>query len=252
MPTRVFAPPTCVAVRNKFLGSRGVGLYLSPLGGAPADIVFRKQRLYREKTLGRRLGSPMVFVGDYTPAADELLNDATLAIEKVADGETVGEISFTLPAGYEADGASYWVQLRTHEAGLENTTIFRPQQVVVGEDELSSEILGTANLLQVVKLDGGDARMDFEYLASLSGAQPESFTIRKLTGTGTIADVSVTYVTDQRDYQATVTGMTSGLTYTFRLFGVSNSVETQLIATITVVADADGPAELTVTYEEET
>lgn len=253
MTNRVFLPPTCVLARNRFLGGRGVGVYLSPLGGGQADIVYRRHRLYRERS-GRStaLGVPVVFSGDYTPAADELLNDATLDTDKLVDGETTGEFDFTLPAGYEAEGADFWLDLRTHEAGLENQSLYRPRHIIVGVGEESAAVLGTAALIRVVKLDGGDARIDFEYLASLSGAQPDSFTLRKLTGTGTIADVSVDFVSGQRDYSGTITGMTSGLTYTFRLFGVVGAEETELIATITVVADGDGPSALTVTYAEET
>lgn len=253
MTTRLFNPPNCVAVRNKFLGSRGVGVYLSPIGGGQDDIVYRNQRLYRQRS-GRTtaIGVPVVFSGDYTPATDELLNDATLDTNKLVDGETTGSFPFTLPSGYEAEGADFWIDLRTHEGGLENQSLYRPRHIIVGVGEESDAVLGTAALIRVVKLDGGDARIDFEYIASLSGAQPASFTLRKLTGTGTIADISVAFVSGQRDYSGTITGMTSGLTYTFRLFGVVGAVETQLIATITVVADGDGPAALTVTYSEET
>lgn len=252
MPTRIFSPPACVILRNRFLGARGVGVYLSPIGGGQADIVYRNQRLYRQASRGTAIGVPVVFSGDYTPAADELLNDATRDTDKLVDGETTGEFDFTLPAGYEAEGADFWIDLRTHEAGLENQSLYRPRHIIVGDGEESDAVLGSASLIRVQKLDGGDARIDFEYIASLSGAQPESFTLRKLTGTGTIADVSVTFVSGQRDYSGTITGMTSGVTYTFRLFGVVGVVETQLIATITVIADGDGPAALTVTYSPET
>jgi hypothetical protein len=187
-------------------------LYLSPIGGGQADIVYRNQRLYREgKSRSTAIGVPVVFSGDYTPAADELLNDATLDTDKLVDGETTGEFDFTLPAGYEAEGADFWIDLRTHEAGLENQSLYRPRHIIVGVGEESDAVLGTAALIRVVKLDGGDARIDFEYIASLSGAQPDSFTLRKLTGTGTIADVSVDFTSGQRDYSGTITGMTTHL-----------------------------------------
>lgn len=246
---RIFSPPVFVTTDSPILGGRGVATYLSPVGGEEADIVFRNHRPYPPSQRGTSLSPPIVFAGTYSPANTHLLLDAIVDVDKIADGETEGTASVALPDGYETEGAAYWIQVRTHEAGIENTTLYRPRRIIVGQTDA---ILGEANLVRVIKLDGGDAQIDFEYLATFSGSQPDSFLIRKVSGAGTIADVEIIYQPDRQDFSGIVTGMTTGVTYVFRLFGVANVVETELIATITVVADADGPDAVTVTFEEET
>lgn len=252
MPRRVFLPPNCVTHRNKFLGGRGVGVYLSPVGGNVSDIVFRKHRPYPASMRGTALCRPMIFSGAYSPAADEILHEATVATAKLANGETDGEIELVLPAGYNVEGATFWVQVRTHEAGLENTSLFRPRQIIVSATgTIDLRILGRAALLRVVKLDGGGARIEFEYIPSLSGSPPESFVLRDTAVSDPLADQIVAYVANQRDFTASVS-LTAGESYTFALFGVVASTATLLIPEIVVVSDAEGPAELAVSYAEET
>lgn len=232
-----------VVVTSQFAGARGVGLYLSPPDAAgPEAIRYRNTRLYQSRSC---LG---VYVGDYTPAKADLLNDATLVIVK----EPATEIDYTLPAEYLIEGTSFWSQLRVHEDGLEDEALYRPRQFVVGPEGEATAILGTAAVIRLVKLDGGGMRMLFEYLATLSGVQPESFVIRKTSGTGTIADVTVSAVAGQRDYSGDVLGLTGGAAYVFELLGLFDGDETSLISGIAFTADASGPAALIVTYAEET
>lgn len=229
-------------VASKFAGDRGVGLYLSPPNAAEsAAIRFRNTRLYFRSNRG-------VYVGDYQPGGEHLLNDATLAVVK----EPATAINYTLPAEYLIEGTTFWVQLRVHEDGLEDDTLYRPRQFVVGPDGEATMILGTAAVIRLVKLDGGGIRILFEYVTSTSGQQPELFLIRKTSGTGTIADVEVTAVDGQRDYSGDVTGLTGGVAYVFELLGVFDGDETSLISGIAFTSDSSGPVALTVTYAEET
>lgn len=232
-----------VVVSSRFAGDRGVGLYLSPPDAAGSELIrFRNTRLYPSRDC---LG---VYVGEYQPGGEDLLNDATLAVVK----EPATELEYTLPAEYLVEGTTFWAQLRVHEDGLEDDTLYRPRQFVVGPAGEAETILGTAAVIRKVKLDGGGLRLVFEYVASLSGPQPESFLIRKISGTGTIADVEVSAVLGQRDYSADVAGLTGGAAYVFELLGVFDGEETSLISGITFTADAAGPTVLTVSYEEET
>lgn len=232
-----------VIVTSQFAGARGVGLYLSPPDAAGPDAIrYRNTRLYQSRSC---VG---VYVGDYTPAKADLLNDATLVIVK----EPASEIAIDLPADYLVEGTTFWAQLRVHEAGLEDEALYRPRQFVVGPEGEATELLGTAAVIRLVKLDGGGMRMLFEYLASLSGAQPETFVIRKTSGVGTIADVSISAVAEQRDYSAEVRGLTDGAAYMFELLGVFAGDETSLITGIAFTSDAVGPAALPVTFAEET
>lgn len=252
MTTRLFQPSRGVLIRNKFLGGRGVGLYLGQIGGTAQDLIYRNVRTFRRRRRGTVSNVPAVFVGDYSPATTELLNDATFAIRKTPDGILSDNFDVSLPAGYDVVGATYWLQLRPHEAGLETNTLYRPLQVTVG----GTTILGTARLIRVVKLDatlaGASAQIDCLFFPALFGPQPTSFVLRQTGGPGTLPDVIVTASTGQRNVTFIVNGMATATDYTFEMLGLFNTAETLLIDTIPVTADADGPAALTVQFTEET
>ena len=176
------------------------------------------------------------------------MSDASVAVVK----SPTTDIAWTLPAEYL--GATFWVQVRPHEGGLELDTIYRPRQVRANADGDLIEIVGgTAVITRVEQLDGGGARLWWDWYPAIGASQPAEFVWSGFAaGATTPAPVITPLEFGGVRYVADVLGMDDGATYTLTLVGRAGVIELTL-GTLSFVPDATGPAgDVIVSAREET
>ncbi len=154
------------------------------------------------------------------------------------------EFSYPVPESWH--GKAVWLQVRTFADDREHDTIYRPVRVLVDDaGEITPSIMGTVTVTELEKRDAGGLLVRFVFAASRDGIQPQAFTLRKATGTGTIADGTTPFISGQRIYELEVTGLTDAVAYTFDLLGVIGEAEQTLQPAIAFTADATGPPSVT-------
>lgn len=164
------------------------------------------------------------------------------AVQKTLYAETIkspiAQFSYTIPAAYY--GQDVYFQVRTHEADIENESIYRPQKLLIdGSGNGVNEILGSGRILRVEIRDGGTIRIRFVYDAVRDGLQPTQFVITKTVGPGIVDPVTVTH-TNKRFYEADIPSLVDAMDYTFQL-AAENGPTTAVLDSVTATADAAGP-----------
>ena len=183
-----------VPATNGLEGGLGVAMYL----GAPgvddqAQIEFRRVRT---------MTNNWFVVGDaWTPGTAPFLGDVVAALVK----SPTTQIALALDASYNE--TVFWVQLRTHQDGLENDTIWRPQRVSMdASGDLVPLLGGTGRITRCQKLDGGGVSVEFEFYPA-PGAVPETFELSVVSGPTSPAAVSVAYLAGVNRYSATMSSL---------------------------------------------
>jgi len=210
-----------------FEGELGAKLYVGV--GAPEHILYRPARAF----------NPL-----HPPLVIDTTRDVSVATTNTPP------LEYTLPA--ELVGQDVWYQVRTFANDYENDTIYRPRQLLTDEGgDGEDRIVGTAKVVGLEKRDGGGLRVLFAYTMSRDGLQPETFSVVKVTGPGTVAIAQVTAKTDQRDYAIDVEDLADATAYTFDLVGHSGAIDTVLVSGFEFTADAEGPGTITGLVAEE-
>lgn len=249
-----------------FDGGRGVSLYLGIGSGpgvdpGPNSIKFRSLRLIPQGRKDKWKRGTKWVRGSGFDYGNGVRKTSAVAVVK----HPATSIDYTLPP--ELADRIVWAQLCVHDQHVENRTNYRPIRLNLdGSLEHSDDILGTGRLMSIEKRDGGIYRMKFVYDRSLIGLQPTEFVLTKISGTGTIADVTVSYVgpkplfpRGKRSYEIDTPALTDGAAYVFNILA-RNGVTTQALvgnagdgsADIELTADAAGPpapSNLTATAE---
>lgn len=208
-----------------FEGALGAKLYIGV--GTPDKIVYRKVRTFNPK---------------HPPLVIDMTRDVSVATVK----SPTTSLSYVLPAALIGPLIVVWCQVRTHAGDYENDTIYRPRRLTTdGGGNEDNEILGTANVIETQKRDDGGMRLLFTYTPSRDGLQPDTFSLVKITGPGTIAIGQTTAAVNQRDFTIDIFGLTDAAAYTFNLIGHSGAVDTVLVSAIAFTADDDGPGTIT-------
>lgn len=216
-----------IGANNRHDNALGVSLYLGPAGVDDA-----RQIRYRNY---RPIGGHVLPSGNSWDPAVTFLHDAAVTIVV----SPTAEITYSLPAEYH--GTTFWAQLRTHSAGIENETVYRPQRITVdGSGDVSSTIDGSALILAQEKRDGGGLRLRFLYLPAVTGVAPETFTLSRTAGPTTPADGTATYQASVLEYSIDLSSLQDGGSYTFALKASAGAVESTL-ATVEFTADGSGP-----------
>lgn len=209
----------------------GASLYV----GTPteADIVYRRNKVVSPGVPFRTVGIVTIAPG----AAGSIPKSRRVAF--VTDPTQT--ITYSLPAALQ--GVPVAFQIRTFRDDLENETIYRP--VVTGTDgsgDQSDTILGTATVLDPIKLDGGGMRLKFVYIASAWGLQPTQFALVQTSGPGSLADVVVSAAGSVNSID--ITGLTDATAYGWNLEARNGAVSVVLGA-VTFTADSAGPSGVT-------
>lgn len=218
-----------VPTKNRLEGGPGVSLYLGPAGTDDPDAIeYRRPRQINH-------GHHVLCVGDeWEMGGTNLLHDAIVSQADCADEEVLT----TLPAAYTS--ATFWAQIRTHESGVENPSIYRPQRITVdGSQDGSDTIDGTVIVARLVKLDGGGLRVEFDWFASVTGVQPTSWILRRTAGPTSPSDATAT-LRGSIEQSITIESLQDAGAYTFALIATDDTIE-QTVATINYTADASGP-----------
>lgn len=219
---------------HKPVSGRGAALYagVGPIDGSdpgPESVVFRKMRLLPAKWIR----------GSSFSIGDGLIKCAILATASDPDDS----ISFTKPAAW--NGRIVYLQVRTWWENCENVHNTNPVRLdFTAGGLIDSKIHGTGSIISTVKEVDGIYAIRVAYYPALDGVQATSLVIRKTSGPGTLADVSVTYDARARAFTIRTAELTNGGSYTFALVAKSGSVELQL-DTISFTADAEGPPAVT-------
>ena len=224
-----------ITTHNPFNGGAGQALYVSPAGiSDPKQINYRNSRVLPV--------GPASVCDEFPAIGDGPLGlDAHVALIKTPD-----PLTWNLPDEY-AD-TSFALNVRPHADGLELDTISGAQIVNVADGEDVGELLGSVQVLQISKLDGGGVRMWFRYYAPPESPPPDSFEIRDTAEPATIATVSVAAQTDH-NYYVELAGLADATDYAFAIVGLIGVAETSL-TTFAVTGDDAGPdADITLTAE---
>ena len=229
---RVRCRSSRVVLGNRpFQGSLGASLYV---GTTETGIAFRRQRVSTRRSPWWCVSRTMIDPGAATVPKSQRV--ATVASPATS-------FTWTLPTALR--GIAAWFQARTFAADFENEQVAGARKIVTDSSGNSATpILGTVVITGLKKLDNGGVRISWSWTPNVDGTQPTSFVISKLTGTGTIANVTVG-VNGGRTYSANVTGMSDGVAYTFQLAGVNGAVNTVLATGIAWTGVVSGPPEVT-------
>lgn len=228
-----------VFAHRPFAGGLGVSLYV---GAGSADAInYRRNRI-----LDGADGLIANLDGETDLGATSFAK--CQAVAQIEQPDT--ELEYSLPA--DLLDVDVWAQVRTFRDDWENESLYRPKQITVDSGGDGADgIVGVARIISLEKRDGGGLRVLFVYEASRDGLQPETFTIEKTSGAGSVGIVEVTAYVGVRDYTADVTNLTDGVAYTFSLIGHSGSVDTPLLTGIAFTGDSDGPGTVTGLVAEE-
>lgn len=203
-----------------FQGVLGAKLYVGTDG--PESILFRPARAFNPQ---------------HPPLVTDTTRDVSVATT------TTPPLEYTLPD--DLVGEDVWYQVRTYAADYENDTLYRPRQLSTDEDgDGDDRVYGTATVVGLEKRDEGGLRITFAWRPARDGVQPETFTVVKTSGTGTIADVEVS-VAGAGEYTADVVGLTNEVAYTFRIDAENGAVVTTLVSGIAFTGDDEGPPVVT-------
>lgn len=225
-----FSDNPVVPINNGLEGGLGVAMYLSSPGvDDQSRIEFRRVRTISTNRW-------LVLGTNWAPGSSAFLGDVVAAIVK---SPTV-EISAALAASYNS--AVFWCQLRTHNDGIENDTIWRPRRVSIDSGgDVVALLEGTGRITEVRKLDGGGVLVEFEfYPAQGTTVLPITFALSAATGPTSPTAVSVSFVTGQTKYSLTLPTLQDAGVYGLEIHAV-NSSDTLLIDSASFTADSSGP-----------
>ncbi|QDT95562.1 hypothetical protein [Gimesia aquarii] len=224
---RIYDPEMSYLFHHRpFAGGLGAALYVGI--GAPDAIRYRRGMILDGCDFQVFRNSDFLF--------------GAAAVQKTLYVETIksptAQFSYTIPSVYF--GQDIYIQVRTHEADIENESIYRTQKLQVdGSGNAVNQILGSGRILRVEIRDGGTIRIRFVYDSVRDGLQPTQFVITKTAGPGSVDPVAVTH-TGKRFYEADIPGLLDATTYTFQLVA-ENGPTTALLDSVSATADASGP-----------
>ena len=240
---------------HPFAGGKGVSLYLG-VGTTPGvdpgaeSIRYRSLRLIPQPRRDRYKRSPLFVRGSGFDYGNGVRKTAAVAVAK----HPATSIDYTLPPGLA--GYVVWLQICVHDQHVENLTNYRPQRLVV-DDELNVDdtILGRGKLLSIEKRDGGGVLFRFQYDRSRDGIPPTEFVATKITGAGTIADVTVEYTGPypmepggKSLYELETPTLVDGEDYVYQILARNGAVTLALVGNvddespdIEFTADGSGP-----------
>ncbi|QDU03151.1 hypothetical protein V6x_28630 [Gimesia chilikensis] len=227
---RIYCPSMKYVYNHRpFAGGLGAALYVGI--GSPQNIRYRRG-LVPDGCDFALWGPASDFGGDVVKK--------TLYVETIKS--PTAQFSYTIPAAYY--GEEIYFQVRTHEADIENESIYRPQALQTDESGNGvNEIRGRGRFLSVEKRDGGTLRFRFVYDSVRDGLQPSQFVITKTAGPGSVDPVAVTH-SGKRYYELDVPSLADATEYTFQL-SAENGPTTAVLDSLTATADAAGPPAIT-------
>lgn len=216
---------TYVYNHRPFAGGLGAALYVGI--GSPENIRYRRGLVPN--------GCDFALWGPESDFGGEIVKK-TRYVETIKS--PTAQFSYTIPAAYY--GEEIYFQVRTHQADIENESIYRPQALQTDESGNGvNEIRGSGRFLRVEKRDGGTLRFRFVYDSVRDGLQPSQFVITKTAGPGSVDPVAVTH-TGKRTYTLDVPSLADATEYTFQLTAENGST-TAVLDTTTATADSAGP-----------
>jgi len=227
---RIYSPSMNYCFNHRpFAGGLGAALYVGI--GSPTAIRYRRGLVPN--------GCDFAIWGPVSDFGGEIVKK-TLYVDTIKS--PTAQFSYTIPAAYF--GEELYFQIRSHEADIENESIYRPQALQTDESGNGvNEIRGSGRILRVEKRDGGTLRIRFIYDSVRDGLQPTQFVITKTAGPGSVDPVAVTH-TGKRYYELDVPSLTDATEYTFQLTAENGST-TAVLDSVTATADAAGPPEIT-------
>lgn len=238
-----------------FEGGRGVSLYLG-IGSAPGvdpgpeSIKFRSLRIIPQPRKDWYKRGPIFVRGSSFDYGNGVRKTAAVAVVK----DPVDEINYTLPE--ELADRIVYLQLCVHDQHVENRTLYRPVRLNLDEElDHSDEIRGTGRLMSIEKRDGGGVLLRFVYDRDRNGIQPTEFVLTKISGPGTVADVTVNFLgpspifpRGQRSYEIESPALADGGVYVFQVLARHGGTTKALTGNaggdspnINITADAAGP-----------
>lgn len=236
MTIRLFDDHEIVLTHQPFAGGTGSALYVGHDDPAnkpgPQIIQFDRGELFD--------GHAFISLGELILGGTNVTKTRAVAIVK----DPAVEFEYSLPDAMLDQ--TIWAQVRRHAGGVENPTIYQPIKITAdAEGEGVDTIGGHGRITAITKFAGGGFEFQFRWMPSLNGLPPAQFRLEKTAGTGTIADVLLTYVARQTRYKIAVTGLTDAEAYTFNL-SAENGTATKLLpyageTDLDVTADASGP-----------
>lgn len=215
----------------------GVSLYAT-VGDA---VQYRNVRVLPGGTRRRRRGNWVKGAGGNHDIASAITKTARR--DSVADPGT--EIEWSLPDSMipETGEQNVTFDVRRYKDDVENETDnFATVTVPIDSDgDGENEIMGTANLVSVKILDGGDVTIRFRWTPSLSGVQPTTFAASRTAGPTSPEDVEVPAFDGITDYEITVEGLSDASAYTYKIIAANGDTTADVITGIEFTADATGP-----------
>lgn len=223
---RIYSPSMSYAhFHRPFADGLGAALYVGI--GSPLNIKYRRGLIPN--------GCDIALWGSESDFGGEIVKK-TLYVETIKS--PTAEFTYTIPAAYY--GEEIYFQVRSHQADIENESIYRPQALQTDSSGNGvNEIRGSGRFLSVEKRDGGTLRFRFVYDSVRDGLQPSQFVITKTAGPGSVDPVAVTH-SGLRNYELDVPSLADATEYTFQL-SAENGSTTVVLDTITATADAAGP-----------
>lgn len=176
-------------------------------------------------------------------------HDIANAVEKTARVDSVAdpgvEIVWALPASFipGAGTQNATFDVRRYKDDVENESS-NARTVTVPIDSSGDgddQILGTAELVNVQIRDDGDVRIRFRYTPSSAGIQPDTFTAVRTAGPTSPADVEITALDGETNFEIDVPGLSDASAYTYKITAENGAVAKDVITGIEFTADATGP-----------
>ncbi len=227
-----------VLTHNPFAGAQGACFYVGPAGVDDSTaIAFRRLRMGH--------GGRVCDASGYFSQENIGLTSHVAAVKTPTN-----EISYTLPAGYT--DATFWVQVRPHDRGLELPTLFRPRRIVTDADggEIA-ELTGLGTVYQVQKLVSGGVRVKWGWLSVPLSLEPDSFVLSVVGGPTAPSNVSTPFVAGGTQFSIDLLGLQHAGNYVLALSAARDgSPDFVIDGSIAFVPDGDGPDVASISFEE--
>ncbi len=143
------------------------------------------------------------------------------------------------------------VDVRQYKNGVENEST-GPQTITLdgSGNAATLGILGTATLLESIQRDGGVVRIRFQWLPSLTGLQPTSFTIIRTAGPTSPANVTENVSSGRQIVEIDTPALSDASAYTYKVRATSGATTLDILTGVAILADATGPTIPTVIAQE--
>lgn len=237
-----FLGATPVQINSPFSGGYGAAVYASQPNASGPELI-----RYRDSVYWPRSGRVLQTSGRFGAATISRARPALQIVKAPA------QPAVTLPVEYA--GATAWINVRPHRDGIELPTVQGALLVTIDSDgDLTPTIDGRGTVWSIELLAGGGVRFNWDWSSGLN--EPDSFTVRRVSGPTSPASVSVSIEQDRRTYSATFDELEEA-EYVFEIVAIRSGFGELLLSDrtgetqLSVTPDATGPDAVTILTVEE-